>query len=287
VDLSYGILRPSIRTEPIGTRTEVHFEDGFEHQLKSSLHHSVPDGGDAQAASFMRPRLGDHPLPYGLRPECAGLELVAQVIQEGLDAAVGLDRSSAFPIDASSASTLVLPDPPPCNEQESRVTDEVGKIIEPATLVLTGPSVQLGLNLQYPGFCLLGAGPRCARVHERPSGVTITALRTCCLPSPCGRLSRPQTTMQAPPPPAPTADDEPARHLVVDGRRRRVPTFTLLPIDGLGAQLCPCGLATLTPQTFGVASLPATSRPARKFPALAGARRSPAHIRQVGAGGVT
>lgn len=142
-------------------------------------------------------------------------------------------------------------------------------------------------NLQYPGFCLFEAGSRCARIHKRPSGVTATALRTCCLPSPCGRLSLPRTTMQAPPPPAPSADDGPARQLAVGGRRRRVPTFTLLPIDRLGARLCPCGLATPTPQIFGVASLPATSRPARKFPALAGARRSPAHIRQVGAGGVT
>ncbi len=30
------------------------------------------------------------------------------------------------------------------------------------------------------------------------------------------------------------------------------------PLDGVGAQLCPCGLATSTPQTFDVASLPAT-----------------------------
>jgi hypothetical protein len=27
-----------------------------------------------------------------------------------------------------------------------------------------------------------------------------------------------------------------------------VPTFTLEPLDGLGAQLCPCGFATSTPQ---------------------------------------
>ncbi len=37
-----------------------------------------------------------------------------------------------------------------------------------------------------------------------------------------------------------------------------VPTFTLGPFDGLGAQLCPCGFATATPQTFTVASQPAT-----------------------------
>ena len=37
-----------------------------------------------------------------------------------------------------------------------------------------------------------------------------------------------------------------------------VPTFTLEPFDGVGAQLCPCNLATATSQSFTVASLPAT-----------------------------
>ncbi len=38
-----------------------------------------------------------------------------------------------------------------------------------------------------------------------------------------------------------------------------VPTFALEPFDGVGAQLCPCSLATTTPQAFIVASRPATS----------------------------
>jgi hypothetical protein len=38
-----------------------------------------------------------------------------------------------------------------------------------------------------------------------------------------------------------------------------VPTFTLEPFDGVDAQLCPCSLATATPQAFTVASRPATS----------------------------
>jgi hypothetical protein len=36
-----------------------------------------------------------------------------------------------------------------------------------------------------------------------------------------------------------------------------VPTFTLGPFDGVGAQLCPCNIATATPQAFTVASRPA------------------------------
>ena len=38
-----------------------------------------------------------------------------------------------------------------------------------------------------------------------------------------------------------------------------VPTFTFQPFGRVGAQLCPCNIATATPQTFTVASRPATS----------------------------
>ena len=38
-----------------------------------------------------------------------------------------------------------------------------------------------------------------------------------------------------------------------------VPTFTREPFDGVGTQLCPCSIATATPQAFTVASPPATS----------------------------
>ena len=45
-----------------------------------------------------------------------------------------------------------------------------------------------------------------------------------------------------------------------------VPMFTLESIDERGAQLYPCGIATVTPQTFTVASRPVvTSR--QEFPA--------------------
>ena len=35
-----------------------------------------------------------------------------------------------------------------------------------------------------------------------------------------------------------------------------VPTFTLEPFDRVGVQLCPCNIATATPQAFTVASRP-------------------------------
>ena len=42
--------------------------------------------------------------------------------------------------------------------------------------------------------------------------------------------------------------------LTGEGATEMVPTFTLEPLDGVGAQLCPCSFATTTPQAFIVAS---------------------------------
>ena len=42
------------------------------------------------------------------------------------------------------------------------------------------------------------------------------------------------------------------------GAARMVPTFTFEPLDGVGAQLCPCSIAITTPQAFVMASRPTT-----------------------------
>ena len=43
-----------------------------------------------------------------------------------------------------------------------------------------------------------------------------------------------------------------------EGDRRDGSHVHLDPFDGVGAQLCPCNIATVTPQTFAVASRSAT-----------------------------
>ena len=45
-----------------------------------------------------------------------------------------------------------------------------------------------------------------------------------------------------------------------------VPTFTTAPVDGVGAQLFPCSLATSTPQAFLVASSVDHSIPTSESP---------------------
>jgi hypothetical protein len=80
------------------------------------------------------------------------------------------------------------------------------------------------------------------------------------LPAPgsgaCSRLSRPRTTTGPPPPSGGIS----WRRAFPTGRMRplgiagRVPTFTPLPFDRVGTQLCSCSIATATPQAFTVAS---------------------------------
>jgi hypothetical protein len=64
--------------------------------------------------------------------------------------------------------------------------------------------------------------------------------------------------------------------------------FTDNPLDEGGAQLCPCGIATTTPQHFTVASRANCHMPTREFPISTisrdGCAPHPAHIRQIGAG---
>lgn len=86
--------------------------------------------------------------------------------------------------------------------------------------------MQLGLNIQYPLLGLFEARPRRVRIHSRPPGISVTSLRVCCPPSPCGRLSRPRTTTQAPPLLPPSVDGAPAR-LPTGRRRQQVPVFTI------------------------------------------------------------
>ena len=68
------------------------------------------------------------------------------------------------------------------------------------------------------------------------------------------------------------------------GTNEMVPTFILEPFNGVGAQLCPCNLATPTPQAFNVAPTGDITRSKVPFPNKVRAR-NPAQIHQVRAGG--
>ncbi len=129
--------------------------------------------------------------------------------------------------------------------------------------------VQLRLHRVYPHLSLNEAGPRRAGIHQRPPRAAVMP-RTRWTPSPCDRLSRPRTTTGPPPRPGGISRQRtfpaPSRLLAAEGTAEIVPTFTPEPFNGLGAQLCPCNLATPTPQTFSVASRSATLTDLRSSP---------------------
>ncbi len=127
------------------------------------MHGAVPGGGDAKPTKLSR-LLGDELLPHGQGGEPPGLEIVSQLGEELPPA--GEDGAGRHSIHACRPCPSVPPYPIPRNGEEGGIGDEVEQVIEPTSWVVGSPSVQLGLDLQYPGLGLVEVGPRRAGVHR-------------------------------------------------------------------------------------------------------------------------
>lgn len=154
------------------------------------------------------------------------------------------------------------------------------EVRNPPVLIDFCPPVQLALDPEYPLLGHLGPRPRRDAIQRRPPRLPDERCKSAALlrqvtgfPG-LGLLRRLRPTQE------PTADSEPAhKRAAQDGSHvhRR-------PIDGGGAQLFPCSLAMSTPQTFLMASAPATKFRCRSRPPdRTGVHCCSAHIRQVGA----
>jgi len=128
---------------------EIRLEYRLQHQLQGRLDHPVPDGGDAQAAQ-LAVRLGNQPLPDRQRAETAVLQRRPQLVEKVSRSPPVLDGRRGRTVHPGCPGTLVAPHPIPCDQQERGIGDEIEQITEPAMRITTGPTVQLGLNLQYP-----------------------------------------------------------------------------------------------------------------------------------------
>ncbi|WP_433192187.1 hypothetical protein ACQP1G_26030 [Nocardia sp. CA-107356] len=53
-------------------------------------------------------------------------------------------------VKSGRACAPVVPHPLPRDQKERGIGDEIEQIIEPAMKIITGPTVQLGLDPQYP-----------------------------------------------------------------------------------------------------------------------------------------
>jgi hypothetical protein len=147
VDLGYCVLGAAPGAEAVAARLEVRFQYRLEHQFQRSLDHPVSGGRDAEATKFSV-CLGYHPLPHRQRPERKGLEFCSQPDQQRLG--TEHDGARLHPIDAGRSCSPVAPDPRPRNHEEGGVTHEVVQVLKATTGVVARPSVQLGLDLQYP-----------------------------------------------------------------------------------------------------------------------------------------
>ena len=231
VDLGDRVLGAAAGAKPIRARRKRRLEERLEHQLERGLHHAVPHGRDPQPAPLAAAGLGDQPLPHGQGPKAAVLQAGPQLREDRVLAPHRLDVVGGLAIHPGRAGSLVAPHPTPPNQQERRVAHEVEQIIEPASRIVGCPSVQLGLDPQYPRLRLFHRRrrPRRDGVHRRPPGLPAPTLQACCRPSPCGRLSRPPSTTAAPPPPKAHSRRRtcppPARQAGGKGSPERVPTF--------------------------------------------------------------
>ncbi len=213
VDLGERVMGASARAEPVRARLEVRLEDGFEHQLQRGLDHAVPDGRDAKPAPLARPGLGDHPLPHGQRHKPPSLQVGPQAGEERRLATQPLDVVGRLAVHPGGACAPVPTHPAPANQQERRVTDKVEQVTEPPLRVVDGPSVQLGLDPQYPRLRLLSRQhrPRRAGVHQR---LLACQLQACGLAAPlrhAGGFPALGLLRGLRPLPGPTADGRPAR----------------------------------------------------------------------------
>ena len=263
MDLRNRVLGPSPRPETIRGWLKIGFEDRLQHQLQRRLHDPVRHRRDPQPADLPA-SLRDRLLPDSFRDEPARLHLIAEIGEHRRGPRRG-QRPRCDLVDPGGASALVGPHPVPRGSEEGRVIDQVEHIIEAAARIGHRPTVQLGLHPKYPRPRLRGVdGPRDAGIHQRVSfPVSVTAILLGPFPMrpafPASEYYGPSAPSrpdrQAMRPPGPARRWRRRR----SGRAETVPTFIHEPFDGIGTQLCPCTIATATPQAFTVASRPTTS----------------------------
>ena len=148
VNLLDRVLRSAHRAEAVAARLEVRLEDRLEDQLEAGLHDTVARGRNPQPPQLAR-GLRDHPLAHRQRGEPARLEIVSQLAQELL-AVLGADRAWLDAIDTGRSCSPIAPHAIPADRQEGRVADEVEQVTKPTIRAVGRPSVQLGLDPQYP-----------------------------------------------------------------------------------------------------------------------------------------
>ena len=139
-------------------------------------------------------------------------------------------------VHPGGAGTLVAPHPIPRDQKERGIGDEIEQIIEPAMRIITGPTVQLGLDLPYPALRPKQGELQFVGVHRRqPPDLPVSSTADLLAPFAMYAASRCSDYYEASAPPDghQSATDLPAAGPAArrGGRPRMVPTFTTKSIE--------------------------------------------------------
>jgi hypothetical protein len=116
-------------------------------------HVAGPVGGTVtvDATATTRRRADSNcPFPHGNRREPSSLQIGSQVHKECFHAPPGLDGVGGLAVHPGRAAPTVTPHPTPRLCENIGVIDKVVEVIEPTTRIVGRPTMQLGLNMQYP-----------------------------------------------------------------------------------------------------------------------------------------
>ena len=139
----------SSRTEPVGTRVESGLEDRFEDQLHAGLHDPIRERSGSPTSGTCRPSWGSSAASPG-----------AARTRRALRSCLSRASNAASPVTIERGTSLhrhqqivpldsLAPDPN-ATVRNAGSTDKVEQVIEPSTIIVDSPLVQLGLDLQYP-----------------------------------------------------------------------------------------------------------------------------------------
>ena len=182
----------------------------------------------------------------------------------------------------------MFPYPVPGDQQEPGIGDKIEQVIEPAMRIITGPAVQLGLDLQYPGLRPAQGQLQFVGIHQRDSCSSRTSTADLLAPF---AMYAPLTRSDYYGASATSRGHQPTTGLPSawlaarrEGRHQDASHVHHHPVDERAVQLYPGSIAAPTPQAFG--------GPPRRHQEIGfgvATRRwralHPAHILQIGAGG--
>ena len=143
-------MSASARAKPIGARLKVRLEDRLQHQLQRRLYHPVGDGRDAQPAQLAA-GFGNHPLPHRQPAEnCATFNCARSRARNTSTPNLFLDVGAVLPSTPAVRAPLLLRTRSHATNKNAGSVTRLNRSSNRRSGSSHRPTVQLGLDLQYP-----------------------------------------------------------------------------------------------------------------------------------------